>query len=333
MITSIEFHNFRVLRSTVLPLAPCTIIVGPNGSGKSTALLPLDLSRNFSYAQLVSAGVQPPPESVRAVIHWGEPGAEIPMIREWARNPNVTPARRATPPDREAEAARASHAATLKTVRIYALSPSAIAAPVQAQPSIELGRDGANLAGVLELIQQTEPERFDALVEEFRSWLPEYDRILLPTIGPEGKKIRLRKKIGQYVIDAQDLSHGTLFALTLLTLAYLPQPPEIVCLEDVDHGLHPRLMRLVCDAMNRLAYPESSGEKRSPVQVIATTHSPHLLDFFRDHLDEVVIAEKGEMDATFRRLSDYPRISEILQGTALGEVWYSGILGGVPAGT
>jgi len=333
MITSIEYHNFRVLRSAVLPLAQCTVIVGPNGSGKSTALLPLDVSRggDLSYARLVSAGVQPPPDLVRVTIHWSESTPDLPTILHWERNP-AQPTR-TIPPDPTAQALRSRHAETLKTVRIFALSPGAIAASVQVEPSIELGRDGKNLAGVLELIQQREPERFDALVDEFCRWLPEYDRILLPTINTGQKRIRLRKSVGKYAIDAQDLSHGTLFALTLLTVAHLPNPPEIVCLEDVDHGLHPRLMRNVCDAMYRLAFPESSGESRKPVQVIATTHSPHLLDFFKDHPEEVVIAEKGETDATFRRLSDYPQISEILGGTSLGEAWFSGVLGGVPAGT
>jgi predicted ATPase len=114
-------------------------------------------------------------------------------------------------------------------------------------------------------------------------------------------------------------------------VAYLPDPPPIICLEEPDRGLHPRLLRDVRDAMYRLAYPEQYGDKREPVQVIATTHSPYMLDLFRDHPEEVVIAEKVEGNVQFHRLSDRTDLDEILQGLHLGDAWYSGILGGVPA--
>jgi AAA15 family ATPase/GTPase len=83
--------------------------------------------------------------------------------------------------------------------------------------------------------------------------------------------------------------------------------------------------------MYRLAYPESVGEKRQPAQVIATTHSPYMLDLFRDHADEIVIAQKAQGNVKFERLSDRLDLDEILQDTHLGDAWYSGILGGVPA--
>ncbi len=104
-------------------------------------------------------------------------------------------------------------------------------------------------------------------------------------------------------------------------------------LEEPDHGLHPRLLRDVRDALYRLAYPEGSQEKREPVQVIATTHNPYFLDLFREHPDEIVIAEKVGLEAKFSRLSDRTDLEEILGDAPLSEVWYSGVLGGVPAGT
>jgi len=118
--------------------------------------------------------------------------------------------------------------------------------------------------------------------------------------------------------------------LAILTLAYLPDPPPIIGLEEPGRGIHPRLLRDVHDAMYRLAYPESVGERREPVQVVATTHSPYLLDLFRDHPEEIVIADKVEGNVRFTRLIDIPNYQDILADAALGEVWYSGALGGVP---
>jgi predicted ATPase len=110
----------------------------------------------------------------------------------------------------------------------------------------------------------------------------------------------------------------------------MPEPPTLLLLEEPDRGMHPRLLRDVRDALYRLAYPEQYGEKRPAVQVIATTHSPYFLDLYRDHPEEVVIAEKIGNEAKFQRLSDRPDIGELLRESHLGEVWYSGVLGGVP---
>ena len=85
--------------------------------------------------------------------------------------------------------------------------------------------------------------------------------------------------------------------------------------------------------MYRLAYPESSDHSRQPVQVIATTHSPYLLDMYKDHLEEIVIANKTGLEVQFLRLADQTYLEEILRDSHLGEAWYTGILGGVPAHT
>ncbi len=128
------------------------------------------------------------------------------------------------------------------------------------------------LAVVLDQLRDAYPERFEALNQELGKWLPEFDRVLFDTPAPGQRSFALRTRAGGYKIAAHQLSDGTLMALAILTLAYLPVPPSIVCLEEPDHGIHPRLLRDVQDAIYRLCYPEKLGEKRAPVQVIATTH-------------------------------------------------------------
>jgi predicted ATPase len=182
-------------------------------------------------------------------------------------------------------------------------------------------------------LRDEHPERFEALNTQLGQWIPEFDRILFETPQTGQRSISLRTRLGRHSIMAGALSQGTLVALTLLTIAYLPKPPSIVCLEEPDHGLHPRLLRDVRDALYRLAYPDGAHENREPVQVIATTHNPYFLDLFREHPEEIVISEKVGLDAKFSRLSDRQDLDEILGDAPLSEVWYSGVLGGVPAGT
>jgi predicted ATPase len=213
---------------------------------------------------------------------------------------------------------------------IYTFDANHIALPVQLNPDANVSPTGMGLANVLDRLYVKHPERFEALNEEMARWLPEFDRILFDTPSPGMRSFLLRTREGLYPIPASELSHGTLLALALLTLAHVPNPSPLVCIEEPDRGLHPRLLRNIRDALYRLAYPSNYGESRPPVQVVATTHSPYLLDLFRDHPNEIVIAHKVGSEARFEALSSRSDLQEMLQETPLGEVWYTGILGGVP---
>lgn len=331
MIRSIHFQNFKVLRDATLPLGPFTLIVGPNGSGKSTAMQALRFAsgpsaKEYEVDKIVTAGWEQKP-SVEISINWSWRGKETTTIsaRELGSDRAFGPIVQG--PGLYDDFLRK----VLEGFRIYSFDAAAIAAPVQTQASPQLGEDGSGLAAVLEVLRDNEPERFEALNHEFGRWLPEFDRITFEIPATGFKAFRLRARGKRHHYRATDLSQGTLFAVTILTLAYLPQPPLIVCFEEPDRGIHPRLLNEIRDAMYRLAYPKSFGENREPVQVIATTHSPYLLDLYKEHPEEIVIAHKDEQSAHFERLSEKPHLSEILEGAPLGDIWYSGVLGGVPS--
>ena len=332
MLEWIEFKNFKALRDAKLPLGRFTLIVGPNGSGKSTALkgvMALARRLEFNGDLLRTAGLVKGDE-VGLNAFWNEPNNGFNVAMKWDPVPRgpifqsdgTNNLRRSGLPQ------KAIHGA-----RFFSLDPDSIAQSVVLQPDMELQPNGAQLAGVLDRIRDQHPEQFEAINTELMRWIPEFDRILFETPYEGSRAIALRTREGKHTIKAADLSQGTLIALALLTIAYLPEPPSIVCLEDPDHGLHPRLLREVRDALYRLAFPEDSGEKREPVQVIATTHNPYFLDLFREHPEQIVIAEKVGLEGKFTRLSDRKDLEEILGDAPLSEVWYSGVLGGVPAGT
>jgi predicted ATPase len=333
MIKSVQFKNFKVLRDATLPLSRFTLIVGPNGSGKSTALRGLQVWTDTPSFPVVATVGLPRNGNTDAeiVVHWGPPHEGIMTAMNWTSN-NTSSRRhetvgKTTPSDQVMRILNAH----LAGVRVYSLDAAVIAAPVQLSPKMELTQNGGNLAGVLDRLRDQAPERFEALNEELGRWFPEFDRVLFDTPATGQRAFLLRTRREHCAIPAVDLSHGTLLALAILTLSHLPNPPSLVGLEEPDRGIHPRLLRQIQDALYRLSYPEDYGEKRAPVQVIATTHSPYLLDLYREYPEEIVIAQKAEDGARFERLSDHPHIVEVLGDAPLGDVWYSGILGGVPA--
>lgn len=343
MIESVEFTNFKALRQTTLPLAPFTLLLGPNGSGKSSVLQAL---QEISVIAAQSASISGPNvesrmnrASMMSVIV-GDRNAPVEIKLHIRSKPQVVATFQWPPagqvksqvkyldgsglPPAQAEPLMQ----WLGRMRIYTLDSSAIALPVPVSGA-SLQSNGGGLAAVLDDLKDNHPERWESLLAEMRSWLPEYDYILFDKPQQGSKGIVLRTMKGSHRISAKDLSQGTLVALALLTLAYLPNPPSLVGLEEIDRGLHPRLLRHLQDALYRLSYPESSREKRPAIQVIATTHSPYLLDMYREHPEEVVLAEKKGLEVAMRRLTDIEHYQEILGESPLSEVWYSGVLGGV----
>jgi predicted ATPase len=330
MIKAIQFDNFKALRKATLPLDRFTLLVGPNGSGKSTAMEAFQFVSAESSKSLrdwITVGL-PPFSKVTVDLIWTEAGTE--RVTSAVLSNAASSIRHLPEPD-----AGGFYDGRIRdylnSFRIFSFSAKAIAAAVETTPYPQLGEDGSNLAAVLDALRDTHPEKFEDLNKELNRWLPEFDRILFEIPAKGQKSFLVRTSAGHHRLPARDLSQGVLFALAFLALSYLPEPPSIVCFEEPDRGIHPRLLVDIKDAMYRLAFPENYGETREPTQVIATTHSPYLLDLYKDHPEQIVIAHKDQQGAHFERLSEMPHLSEILEGAPLGDIWFSGILGGVPA--
>jgi predicted ATPase len=325
VIKSVRFLDYRVLKDALLPLSRVTVLVGPNGSGKSTAVQALSTfgdPRAVQWSSIRSfTAMDKRQPTVR--IDWSFTHSEgNSVIRPGVGEPRHEPSRGALDSD--------ALTAWFRRIRAYSLEPEQVAVPVVLAPDPELRPTGAGLAAVLDNLRDLHPELFEELNVELRRWFPEYDRILFETPSEGRRAFLLRTKVGGFPTPAKALSQGTLSAFALLTLAYLAEPPSMICLEEPDRGIHPRLLRHIVDAIYRLAYPEEMGLKRPAVQVVATTHNPLFLDLFKEHPEEVVIASKIGLEAKFQQLSKMAHIDEILQTAPLGDIWYTGVLGGVP---
>jgi predicted ATPase len=346
MIESIEFTNFKALRKTTLPLEPFTLLLGPNGSGKSTVLQALrDIAAiatklaghperagahaGTNWSSLLSVTAEDRKAAVEIKLRLRLENRVVIATFQWHQGKEVT--KQLVYQDGTALQPVDANLPLqwLSRMQVYTLDSSAIAQPVHVNPGVSLQQNGTGLAAVLDDLKDNHPERWELLLTEMRRWLPEYDNILFDKPHQGQKGIVLRTKKGGYRIPAKELSQGTLVALALLTLAYLRHPPSVVGLEEIDRGLHPRLLRHLQDALYRLSYPDRGEETRPPIQVIATTHSPYLLDLYREHPEEVVLAQKEGLEVEMKRLTEIEHYEDILGDSPLSEVWYSGVLGGV----
>ncbi|MFT3829380.1 MAG: AAA family ATPase [Opitutaceae bacterium] len=328
MIASIDFTNFKVLRAARIELGPFNLIIGPNGSGKSSALLALQRLRQFAGRPVVFGAAT----AGRAVDETGllrfrftPPFQDIEALLECAPDGSGRALRVDGPG--ELPVRWAQLVARLTSLRVIALDQAALARPSPAGAPIMLGDDGTNLPAALHRLEREEAEAFARLQTEFRRILPEY-RSIGVAVAPDGTR-RLAAEIEgeSRQLGAEDLSQGTLVLLGLLVLTQARPLPAILCLEEIDRGIHPRLLREIRDLLYRMSYPPAGAVV---TQILATTHSPYLLDLFREQLEEVIITQKRGAEATFERLSDREDLRDAIGNASLGDLWYSGILGGVP---
>ena len=333
MIAAVQFRNFKALRSAAVELGPFNLLVGPSGSGKTSLITALLRLRTLSGLPVVHAhelqGQQP--EGPQINFHFHPPFQNVRVTIGCNSDERVCNLLVVDhPPGIEGEGQWAELRTRLQGIRAYLFDHFAMGGPAKTSEGAELNSNAGNLAAVLARRRQQEPGAFAGLEEEFRRILPEFAGLDFRAAG--GGRVELLARLTQdnELLAAENLSQGTLYLLATLTLAFDPSPPSVICLEEADRGTHPRMLREVRDALYRLSYPLETPPRRPPVQVIATTHSPYLLDLFKDHPEEVVLAHKQGNAASFSRLTEHADLVDLMKDAHLGDLWYSGILGSVP---
>jgi predicted ATPase len=342
MIAAVHFRNFKALRSAAIRLEAFNLFIGPSGSGKTSLIqallqlralagLPVVHGRNLPDQRPAGPQIefhfQPPFQNTRVTLGCNSDELVCDLLVV-----DHTPARaESSPVDLAGEAEWAALRTRLLSIRAYLFDHCAMAPPHPRTEDMELTSNASNLAAVLAAWRDRQSATFRLVEAEFCRLSPEFKGLEFRDAGVGLVELAARPaEAGGALVPAESLAQGTLHLLAILTLAFTPQPPDVVCLEEADRGIHPRLLREVRDALYRLSYPKDFALERAPVQVITTTHSPYLLDLFKDHPEEVVLAHKRGRAATFERLSERADLKELLNEAHLGDLWFSGVLGGVP---
>jgi predicted ATPase len=185
----------------------------------------------------------------------------------------------------------------------------------------EMGEGGEFLSAVLWRLCQ------DADVKQgLIDWLAELCAPELDDIGfsetDEGEvMLRLTEKDGSRV-SARSLSDGTLrFLGELVALRTAPEG-SVLMMEELGNGLHPRRMHLLVE------YLETMTQRRN-IQVIATTHSPLVLQALgeRSRRDVVVLGRPpGAPGSIMRRLGDLPGFDTIVEQRGMDYLFTTGWL-------
>ncbi|MGH3569492.1 MAG: AAA family ATPase [Pseudonocardia sp.] len=216
-------------------------------------------------------------------------------------------------------------ASLFASFRVFDVNVDAIRKSRDELMSPRLYNDASNLASYMQHLKEFDPERFALLEEDARLFIPGLEELEVGSIGgaSTASVVRLREHGLKNLTELAEASYGSIRAIALLALLYDPRPPKLTCVEEIDHGLHPyvldRLVELLRQASRR-------------TQLLIATHSPALVN--RLEPSELIVCERDE-DAGSRIpaiSSDYVRKMEYAADgeLGLGELWFTGALGGVP---
>jgi len=221
--------------------------------------------------------------------------------------------------------------------RFYHVVPALVREANSPKSEVYLSERGENLSSWL-LTLQTYPADFRRITQACCDVLPGLSQILFQPVETRADRTA-ESKVGKSIESAKiavgtgeshfrtpislaRMSDGELAFLALCSVILAPQElrASVLCIEEPESHLHPRLIEVLMELLN-----QSATQAGAP-QVIATTHSPLLVDKLR--IEELLVVEKIEGATKFTRPSNKKHLKALLsrKEQSLGDLWYSGAL-------
>ena len=189
----------------------------------------------------------------------------------------------------------------------------------QARPEREssyaehLSREGENLAMVTEFLYRRHPDIFHKIIEKLKQRVPGISEVD-SKITEEGR-VLLRFKDGDFhdPFLARYVSDGTIKMFAYLVLLYDPKPHPLLCVEEPENQLYPKLLYELSEEFREYA--------RKGGQVFVSTHSPDFLNGCE--LEEVFWLQKERGYTVVKRASDDEQITTYMnEGDSYGALRY-----------
>jgi len=148
---------------------------------------------------------------------------------------------------------------------------------------ITLRPDASNLAEYLRDISKRDANAYEGIIKMIRCVLPSVQDISATFSREIRSEVYLTMLEHDRQISGNAISAGLLRILALLALLRDPEGPQLIAIDEIENGLDPRTVHLLLNEI------EAATENRV-AQVIATSHSPYLLD--KLPLKNVVVVER-----------------------------------------
>jgi predicted ATPase len=267
-----ERLSFALVTEGAPPLRYEAEIVGPVGSAR-VARERLSVVAAEGAAPIVLLDLQNGKGTVRDLSN----GAS-----SWSVPPNELALRRALDPRLATISGLQGFLASWRFYGGFDTSANAgVRRPVHTESEPILAEDGANLSAVLNWLFLRHADAREDLELRLRGSVPGFQALGLKPAG-KGMVIGTWREEGlAEELTFADLSDGTLRLLCWLALLSSPDLPSLICIDEPEVGLHPRVLPTLAGALEMAA---------AHAQILVATHSPHFLAQFK--LDEIAVMRK-----------------------------------------
>jgi len=183
-----------------------------------------------------------------------------------------------------------------------------------------LSREGENLSLVIQYLYQNHRSTFDTIIDLLKKRVPGVTSIEAKTTEEGRVLLKFQDGAFQDPFLARYVSDGTIKMLAYLTLLYDPSTHPLLCVEEPENQLYPRLLLELAEEFRSYAYRGG--------QVFVSTHSPDFLNATR--IEEVFWLEKRNGYTQIKRAADDAQIAAYMRdGDQMGYLWKQGFFGGV----
>ena len=187
-----------------------------------------------------------------------------------------------------------------------------------------MGEHGENLAAVIDTLCHD-----DATRDAYLSWLQELRPEEVTDVGvlhgALGEPLLMLDEGGRK-FPAPALSDGTLRFAALAAAFFQPDMPSVMTLEEIENGVHPNRLRILLELLRTQA-------EEANTQVVATTHSPTVLDWLEERDYETTFLCKRDEEtgeSRIRALAEVPRFLDVVKKTPASELLMEGWLEAAP---
>lgn len=208
----------------------------------------------------------------------------------------------------------------LESMRFLDLDPQALRRP-SLPGQVILGDKGDNLSSVLQALCE-DPVRREAFVEWTKELTPlDVEELRFDPVSLDGKIQLALEESGGRIITAESASDGTLRFLAYAAALLGTKPAATYVFEEIENGIHPNRVHLLLELLQQ-------ATEKGTTQVIATTHSPALLNFLRGKaLENALLVTRHGPSSRVRCLKDLPMADDdkIVAGDLLESGWFENI--------
>ena len=185
--------------------------------------------------------------------------------------------------------------------------------------SDHLSETGDNLPLVAQRLFEQHPDVFKNILDTMARRVPGVSGVE-PKLQDDGY-LTLRFQDGSFKTPFLDryVSDGTIKMFAYLVLLHDPRPHPLLCVEEPENQLYPKLMLELAEEFRQ--YANRGG------QVLVSTHSPDFLNAVE--LEEVCWLVKTQGNTEIRRAQDDPQIAAYMsEGDKMGYLWKQGFFKG-----